>query len=84
MDVRHASLKLRMTPASQAYVRQRGCGERRRQGHRTLGSTQKVSLCFSVSESCLPRERMVENVLITGLFECLNLTSMSKVNGLCK
>lgn len=53
-------------------------------GHRTQGSSQKEGLCFSVSENCLSRERMVENVLITGLFECLKLTSVSKVNNLGK
>lgn len=42
------------------------------------------SLCFSVSASCLPRERMVEDVLITGPFECLKLTPVSEVNNLCK
>lgn len=56
----------------------------RGRGHRTQGSSQKEGLCFSVSENCLPRERMVENVLITGLFECLKLTSVSKVNNLGK
>lgn len=46
--------------------------------------SERVCVYFSVSESCLPRERMVENVLITGLFERLNLTSVSKVSSLSK